>query len=152
MIRRRSLALAALAGLTLPHSFAQSFPARPLRMIVPFAVGGSSDVMARGLGKQLSEQLGVAVVIENRPGAGGGGAMEVVAKAPADGHTLRYGTIGTNGVAPVLFKNLPVDPVKDLQPVSLAALNPSVLIVNSNLPIRTLPELIAYAKANPGKL
>jgi tripartite-type tricarboxylate transporter receptor subunit TctC len=152
MIQRRSVALAALAAFGLPHAFAQSFPARPLRLIVPFAVGGSSDVMARGLAKQLSEQLGQAVVVENKPGGGGGVAMEAVAKAPADGHTLLYGTIGTNGVAPVLFKNLPVDPVKDLQAVSLVALNPSVLIVNSSLPIRTLPELIAYAKANPGKL
>ena len=78
--------------------------------------------------------------------------MESVVKSPADGHTLLYGTIGTNSVAPVLFKNLPVDPVKDLIPVSLLALNPSVLIVNAALPIQTVSELIAYAKANPGKL
>jgi tripartite-type tricarboxylate transporter receptor subunit TctC len=92
------------------------------------------------------------VVVENRPGGGGGVAMEAVVKSAADGHTLLYGTIGTNSVAPVLFKNLPVDPVRDLLPVSLLALNPSVLIVNANLPIHTLGELIAYAKANPGKL
>ena len=131
---------------------AQSFPSKPLRLIVPFAVGGSSDVMARGLAKQLSDQLGTQVVVENRPGGGGGVAMEAVVKSAADGHTLLYGTIGTNSVAPVLFKNLPVDPVRDLLPVSLLALNPSVLIVNANLPIHTLGELIAYAKANPGKL
>jgi tripartite-type tricarboxylate transporter receptor subunit TctC len=131
---------------------AQSFPSKPLRLIVPFAVGGSSDVMARGLAKQLSDQMGTQVVVENRPGGGGGVAMEAVVKSAADGHTLLYGTIGTNSVAPVLFKNLPVDPVRDLLPVSLLALNPSVLIVNANLPIHTLGELIAYAKANPGKL
>jgi len=133
-------------------AMAQSFPSKPLRLIVPFAVGGSSDVMARGLAKQLSDQMGTQVLVENRPGGGGGVAMEAVVKSAADGHTLLYGTIGTNSVAPVLFKNLPVDPVKDLIPVSLLALNPSVLIVNAALPIQTVSELIAYAKANPGKL
>jgi len=136
------------AGLAL----AQSVSNKPIRLIVPFAVGGSSDVMARGLAKQLSDQMGAQVIVENRPGGGGGLAMESVVKSPADGHTLLYGTIGTNSVAPVLFKNLPVDPTKDLLPVSLLALNPSVLIVNAALPIHTLSELIAYARANPGKL
>lgn len=151
---RRMLLLSALAGALLGAlpSQAQTYPNRPIRIIVPFAAGGSSDVMARGLGKQLAEQMGTQVVIENRPGGGGGPAMEAVVKSPADGHTLLYGTIGTNSVAPVLFKNLPVDPNRDLLPVSLLALNPSVLIVHADLPIHTLPELIAYAKANPGKL
>ena len=151
---RRTLLLSALASallVSLP-SQAQTYPNKPIRMIVPFAAGGSSDVMARGLGKQLAEQMGTQVVIENRPGGGGGPAMEAVVKSPADGHTLLYGTIGTNSVAPVLFKNLPVDPNRDLLPVSLLALNPSVLIVHAGLPIQSLPELIAYAKANPGKL
>ncbi|HEX2547702.1 MAG TPA: tripartite tricarboxylate transporter substrate binding protein [Ramlibacter sp.] len=151
MMNRRTVALGMLAA-ALPPAFAQAYPDRAIRLIVPFAVGGSSDVMARALGKQLSEQMGVPFVVENRPGGGGGVAMEAVARAPADGHTLLYGTIGTNGVAPVLFKNLPVDPARDLQAVSLLALNPSVLIVSSALPIKSLPELIAYAKANPGKL
>ncbi len=151
---RRTLLLGALASalmMALP-SQAQTYPNKPIRIIVPFAAGGSSDVMARGLGKQLAEQMGTQVVIENRPGGGGGPAMEAVVKSPADGHTLLYGTIGTNSVAPVLFKNLPVDPNRDLLPVSLLALNPSVLIVHAGLPIQSLPELIAYAKANPGKL
>jgi tripartite-type tricarboxylate transporter receptor subunit TctC len=151
---RRTLLLGALASalmMALP-SQAQTYPNKSIRIIVPFAAGGSSDVMARGLGKQLAEQMGTQVVIENRPGGGGGPAMEAVVKSPADGHTLLYGTIGTNSVAPVLFKNLPVDPNRDLLPVSLLALNPSVLIVHAGLPIQSLPELIAYAKANPGKL
>jgi tripartite-type tricarboxylate transporter receptor subunit TctC len=88
-------------------ALAQTFPSKPMRLIVPFAVGGSSDVMARGLAKQLSDQMGTQVVVENRPGGGGGVAMEAVVKSAADGHTLLYGTIGTNSVAPVLFKNLP---------------------------------------------
>lgn len=151
---RRPLLLSALLSvlLTALPSQAQTYPSKPIRMIVPFAAGGSSDVMARGLGKQLAEQMGVQVVIENRPGGGGGPAMEALVKSPADGHTMLYGTIGTNSVAPVLFKNLPVDPNRDLQPVSLLALNPSVLIVHADLPIQSLPDLIAYAKAHPGKL
>ena len=151
---RRMLLLSALASallVSLPIR-AQTYPSKPIRIIVPFAAGGSSDVMARGLGKQLADQMGTQVVIENRPGGGGGPAMDAVVKSPADGHTLLYGTIGTNSVAPVLFKNLPVDPNRDLLPVSLLALNPSVLIVHADLPIHSLAELIAYAKANPGKL
>jgi tripartite-type tricarboxylate transporter receptor subunit TctC len=152
MLNRRSVALGLLAAAGLRPALAQNYPDRPIRLIVPFAAGGSSDVMARGLGKQLAEQMGATFVVENRPGAGGGIAMEVVANAPADGHTLLYGTIGTNGVAPALFKNLPIDPARQLQAVSLLALNPSVLIVSSALPVNSLGELIAYAKANPGKL
>ncbi len=152
MLSRRSMTMGLMASLGLPGARAQLAPDRPVRLIVPFAAGGSSDVMARLLAKQLAEQMNLSFVVENRPGAGGGIAMEAVARAPADGHTLLYGTIGTNAVAPSLFKNLPVDPAKDLQPVSLLARNPSVLIVNSSLPIQTLPELIAYAKAHPGRL
>ena len=154
---RRQLLLGLLAmgaGATLPLDSvrAQSYPSKPIRIIVPFAVGGSSDIMARALGKQLGEQMNAQVIVENRPGGGGGTAMQAVVAAPADGHTLLYGTIGTNSVAPVLFKSLPVDPVRDLLPVSVLALNPSVLIVNAALPIQSLQDLIRYAKANPGKL
>lgn len=153
---KRNLMLALTVGVLAlaiaPQARAQAFPNKPIRIIVPFAVGGSSDIMARGLGKQLSEQMNAQVVVENRPGGGGGLAMQAVTTSPADGHTLLYGTIGTNSVAPVLFKNLPIDPVRDLIPVSILALNPSVLIVNSSLPIQSLADLIRYAKANPGKL
>jgi tripartite-type tricarboxylate transporter receptor subunit TctC len=154
---RRQLLLGLLAmgaGATLPldSARAQSYPSKPIRIIVPFAVGGSSDIMARALGKQLAEQMNAQVIVENRPGGGGGPAMQAVVSAPADGHTLLYGTIGTNSVAPVLFKNLPVDAARDLLPVSVLALNPSVLIVNASLPIQSLQDLIRYAKANPGKL
>ncbi len=155
MTRRHWISAIAAGGIlaALPlYAPAQTYPSKPIRIIVPFAVGGSSDIMARGLGKQLAEQMGAQVVVENRPGGGGGPAMQAVVSSPADGHTLLYGTIGTNSVAPLLFKNLPVDPVRDLQPVSLLALNPSVLIVNSTLPIQSLEDLIRYAKAHPGKL
>ena len=155
MTRRQWISALAAGGIlaALPlYAPAQTYPSKPIRIIVPFAVGGSSDIMARGLGKQLAEQMGAQVVVENRPGGGGGPAMQAVVSSPADGHTLLYGTSGTNSVAPLLFKNLPVDPVRDLQPVSILALNPSVLIVNSTLPIQSLEDLIRYAKANPGKL
>ncbi len=132
--------------------FAQVSATKPYKILVPFAAGGSSDVMARNLAKQLSEQTNTPYFVDNKPGGGGGVAIEAVAKANPDGHTLLYGTIGTNGVAPVLFKNFPVDPVKDLQPISILAFNPSVLIVNSTLPIHSVKELILYAKNNPGKL
>lgn len=149
---RGVLATCAAAWLPLAPASAQSYPSKPIRIVVPFAVGGSSDIMARALGKQLAEQMNTQVIVENRPGGGGGTAMQAVVSAPADGHTLLYGTIGTNSVAPVLFKNLPVDPTRDLLPVSILALNPSVLIVNAALPIQSLQDLIRYAKANPGKL
>jgi len=155
MTRRHWISAIAAGGVmaALPlFASAQTYPSKPIRIIVPFAVGGSSDIMARGLGKQLAEQMGAQVVVENRPGGGGGPAMQAVVSSTADGHTLLYGTIGTNSVAPLLFRNLPVDPVRDLQPVSILALNPSVLIVNAALPIQSLEDLIRYAKANPGKL
>jgi len=147
-----AIAAGGILAMTPLYAPAQSYPVKPIRIIVPFAVGGSSDIMARGLGRQLAEQMGAQVVVENRPGGGGGPAMQAVATSPADGHTLLYGTIGTNSVAPLLFRNLPVDPIRDLQPVSILALNPSVLIVNAALPIQSLEDLIRYAKAHPGKL
>ncbi|MEY4214113.1 MAG: hypothetical protein RL458_2339, partial [Pseudomonadota bacterium] len=128
MTRRHWISAIAAGGVmaALPlFASAQTYPSKPIRIIVPFAVGGSSDIMARGLGKQLAEQMGAQVVVENRPGGGGGPAMQAVVSSPADGHTLLYGTIGTNSVAPLLFRNLPVDPVRDLQPVSILALNPT---------------------------
>lgn len=148
----RLIALWVLALGLVGQAMAQNYPAKPIRIVVPFAPGGSSDVMARSLGKYLGEQMATQFITENRPGAGGGLAMEAVAKSPPDGYTVLFGTIGTNGVAPALFRNLPIDPGRDLAPVSMLHLTPSVLIVNSLLPIQSLDDLIRYAKANPGKL
>jgi tripartite-type tricarboxylate transporter receptor subunit TctC len=131
---------------------AQPYPAKPARIVVPFAAGGSSDVMARTVGRQLSEQMGAQFVVENRPGAGGSVAMEGVAKSPGDGYTLLFGTIGSNGISPALYKNLSFDPVKDLAPISLLHQHPNVVLVHASLPINSVQELISYAKANPGKL
>jgi len=139
-------------ALGIPPALGQGYPSKPLRLIVPFSAGGSSDVLARGVARQLGEQLGQAVVVENRAGAGGMIALEATAKAPADGYTMVFGTIGTNGIGPALYRNLPFDPVKDLAPVSSLHTLPNVVLVNAGVPAKTVAELIALAKANPGKL
>ena len=144
-------ALLSLA-LLVPAALAQTYPSKPLRLIVPFSAGGSSDVLARGVAKQLGEQMGQPVVVENRAGAGGMIALEFVAKAPADGYTLLFGTIGTNGIGPALYKNVPFDPVKDLAPVSTLHTLPNVVLVNAAVPAKTVAELIALAKAHPGQI
>lgn len=134
------------------NAIAQAYPAKPIRLIVTFAPGGSSDSLARGLAKQLSEQMGAGVVVENRPGAGGNIGSEAVAKSPPDGYALLFGTIGTHGIAPALYKNLPFDAVKDFTPISLLHQHPNMLIVTNALPVKSVRELIDYAKANPGKI
>lgn len=131
---------------------AAGFPDRPLKLIVPFAAGGPTDVTARIFSKAIGEELRQQVVVENRPGAGGtvGGGM--AAKADADGYTLLWGGTSTMAVAPSLFRDLPYDPLTSFQPVSRAARGPLVLAVNSSIPVKNVAELIAYAKERPGKL
>jgi len=150
----RRAALAALVTLALPlAAHAQAWPARgPIRFVIPYPPGGASDVTARTLGAKLSEILGQAVVIENRPGANGIIALEQVAKAPPDGYTLLMANLGPNAINPVVYSKLPYDAIRDFAPILLTSIVPQILVVNPALPIRTLGELIAYAKANPGKL
>jgi tripartite-type tricarboxylate transporter receptor subunit TctC len=131
---------------------AQNYPDKPIRMIVPFAAGGSSDVLARGVAKQLGDQMSAPFIVENRPGAAGNVGAAYVAKAPPDGYTLLFGTIGTFGISPALYKKLPFDAIQDFSPISKLHQHPNVLIVHSALPIRSVPDLLAYARANPGKL
>jgi tripartite-type tricarboxylate transporter receptor subunit TctC len=152
--RKLWLVAAALIGSLVAHAdaTAQAYPAKPIRLIVTFAAGGSSDALARGLAKQLGEQMGAAVVVENRPGAGGNIGSEVVAKGQGDGYLLLFGTIGTHGIGPALYKQLPFDPIKDFAPISLLHLLPNVLIVNNALPVSSVRQLIDYAKANPGQV
>src|SRR5437879_2952892 len=150
-LRACTILLASFTLLT-AAALAQSYPSKPLRLIVPFSAGGSSDVLARGVARQLGDQVGEPVVVENRPGAGGMIALEFVAKAPGDGYTLLFGTIGTNGIGPALYKNLAFDPMKDLAPVSSLHTLPNVLLVNAAVPARTVAELIALAKTRPGQL
>ncbi|MFT4173208.1 MAG: tripartite tricarboxylate transporter substrate binding protein [Rhodocyclaceae bacterium] len=145
------LAVATLVAGLLSSAHAQTWPTQPVRIVVPTPAGSSVDIVARVVGDKLKDALGQPVVVENRAGAGGTIGADVVAKA-RDGHTLLLGYNGPLTVAPSLFPKLPYDPVKDLQPVILAATQPNVLAVRSELGVSNLKQLITYAKAHPGKL
>jgi tripartite-type tricarboxylate transporter receptor subunit TctC len=145
-----------LAALTLSvlalHASAQPYPARPVRVLVGFAPGGPNDIIARAYGARLAEDLGQPFVVENRTGAAGNLAAEAVARAAPDGYTLMLGSTGTNAVNPALYAGLPFDPVRDLAPVSIVATSPSALAVHPGVAARSVQELIALARAQPGKL
>lgn len=143
----------ALLGLWAGHALAQSapYPAKPIRVLVPFSAGGTTDVLGRLVAQRLSAMYGQQVLIENRTGAGGHIAAELVARAPADGHTLMVGTIGIHA-AHASYTKLPYDPGKDLQPVILLALSPLVMLVHPSLPPRNVRDFIALAKAQPGAI
>jgi len=150
----RLLALAASPLLPLASAQAQApaFPPRNITIVVGFAAGGAADAAARLIGKKLGDNLGVPVVIDNKPGAGGNIAHQYVAKsAPADGSVILFGSVGPLTIAPHLMK-LPYDPVKDFAPITMGVNFPNVLVVHSGLKIKTFAEFVAYAKANPGKL
>ncbi len=141
------------AALALAHiAQAQTWPAKPVRIIVNFPPGGAADVIARAVAPGLGDALGQQVVIENRPGAGGNIGADAVAKSPADGYTLLMGSGGTVSINPHIYAKMPFDPVKDLQPVAAAARVLVFLVVRPELPVKTVGEFIAYAKTNPGKL
>src|SRR5580700_8941674 len=129
-----------------------TYPDRPITMIVTFPAGGASDVLARASADALSRGLGQPVVVDNRPGAGGHIGAEFVAHAAPDGYTILFGTNGTLGIGPALYKNLRYDPQRDLAPIGILHKLPLLLIVNSSVPVTNLRELIDYARANPGKL
>jgi tripartite-type tricarboxylate transporter receptor subunit TctC len=140
--------LAIVAG----AAFAQAYPTKPIRLVVPFPAGGTTDILAREVANRLTQSWGQAVVVDNRPGAGGNIGAELVAKSPPDGYTLLMGTVGTHAINASLYAKMPYDHVKDFTPVILVAGVPNVLVINPALPINSVQELIAYAKANPGKL
>lgn len=154
MQRRFCLAAAVCSAMTLsvPLAHASDWPtAKPITWVVPFAAGGSTDVVARAVGQELSAALKQAVVVDNRPGAGGSIGVQAVARSPADGYTLIGGTISTHAINASLYKKLPYDPVKDFEPVSLIAYVPNVLMVNSALGVNTVQELVAWLRKNPDK-
>jgi tripartite-type tricarboxylate transporter receptor subunit TctC len=153
-VRRAAAALGALAALCLiaPAAQAQTYPAKPVRIVVPFTPGGSTDILARALGQALSEAWKQQVIVENKPGAGGIIGAEAVARAAPDGYTLLMGHIGTLAVNPTLYPKLPYDAITDFAPVALVAMVPNVLVVHPSVPARTVNELIALAKAKPGAL
>ncbi len=152
--RRRGLqALAAVAaGLSSGSAVAQAaWPSRPIRLVIAFPPGGPTDIVSRVVAAQLSQQLGQQVVVENRPGAGGNIAAELVAKAAPDGYTLFYNTSAIT-IAPALYAKVNYDTLKDFAPISSTATNAMVLMVHPSVPVRTVREFIDYAKANPGKV
>jgi tripartite-type tricarboxylate transporter receptor subunit TctC len=152
LARRAALGLIGAATLATP-SRAQAFPSRPIRILVPFAAGGTTDILARAIGERLSVALGQPVVIDNRGGAGGTVAGEAFARAEPDGHTLLVATASLICINKALYARLPFDPDTDFAPVAMLAQQPNVLVVNPRaLPMATLPELIAHIRANPGRV
>ena len=131
---------------------AQDYPSRPLRLIVPTAPGGGTDFTGRLVAAKLSESLGQQVVVENRGGGGGSVGADNAAKSTPDGYTLLLGSIATHAVNPALYKKLPYDHLKDFAPVSLIGTVPNAMVVHPSVPVKSMQEFIAYAKANPGKI
>lgn len=152
LTRRSALAAVALSSLALAlPAVADTFPSKPIRIVVPFGAGGVADLTARTVAQKLSESLGQPVIIDNKPGAGGVGAGEAVAKAEPDGHTLLLMSNGT-AVSAGLFKTLPFDAQRDFAPVSTLGYFDLAVLASANAPYKNLGELMAFAKANPGKL
>lgn len=146
------IAALALAALTLAcGAAAQDFPNKPVRIIVPYAAGGATDILARLLAKGMAERLGQPVVIENKPGAGGGVGTAMAAQAPADGYTILFGNLGPNAINPSIYKDLQYDAERDFQAISNVANTPFILVVPPAVPVKTVAELIALGKKEPGK-
>jgi tripartite-type tricarboxylate transporter receptor subunit TctC len=147
----RSLALLVCLGAA-SGAEAQTYPNKPIRMVVGYSAGGSVDVVGRLLGQELTKALGQPIVIDNKAGASGNIGTDFVAKSAPDGYTLLMGSAAALAANPSLYKQLPFDPIRDLAPISLIAIQPNVLLVHPSVPVATVAELIAYAKAHPGTL
>jgi tripartite-type tricarboxylate transporter receptor subunit TctC len=154
LLRLFAIAASMLAAVSTAH--AQAWPAKPVRIVVPFPAAGTTDIVARSLGAELQKMWGQPVVVDNRPGAGGNIGADAVAKSQPDGYTLLMGTVGTHAINQALFmhngQKMPFDPAKDFVPVTLCAAVPNVMVINPKLPVNSVAEFIQYAKANPGKL
>ena len=151
MNRLTTLAFALTTALTGALAHAQAYPAKPVRILVPFVPGGTSDLVARAIGQKLGE-AGYTVVVENRPGANGSVAADVLAKSPPDGYTLMVGSIGTFAINMSLYKSAPYNTVRDFDAITVAVRTPNVLITPPNFPANSLKEFIDYARKNPGKI
>ncbi len=157
--RRAALAAVAAASFVAmagPAAAQGTWPTKPVRIVVPFAAGGTTDILARAVAPELSKAFGQQFIVDNKPGAGGNLGAEIVAHAPNDGYTLLMGTVGTHGINRALYPKLPYDPIKDFVPVTLVAAVPNVMEMNAEkakaLNINNVADFIKYAKANPGKL
>lgn len=152
MFRKMVTSLVAATALIAVAHAADPWPSKPIAFVVPFTPGGITDNTSRLLAKLLGTRLGQPVIVENRPGAGGSIGVEAASRQPPDGYTIIYGTSGTHAANLALYKNVRYDPVADFVPVHGMSETPLILVVNPTRPFKTVPELIAYAKANPGKL
>lgn len=152
-LRRVTLLCAALAATSV---WAQAWPSKPVRIVVPFAAGGTTDILARAIAPELTRAFGQSFFVENKAGAGGNLGAEIVAKSPGDGYTLLMGTVGTHGINRALYAKLPYDPIKDFVPITVVAGVPNVMELNADFAkahnIHSVQDFIAYAKANPGKV
>ncbi len=146
-----AIALHALASLFAPAAFAADYPTRPIRVAIPFPPGGTSDILTRIIGEKLTAALGQQIVVDNRPGAGGVIATDIVAKSNPDGHTL-YMAFVSHAINPYVYAKLPYDTEKDFAPIALFAVSPNIVVVTPSLPANSIKELIALAKAKPGAL
>ena len=147
-----TLAVVIVGSAAATTAWAQAYPTKPVKLVVPFPPGGSLDITGRLLAQKLTETWGQPVVVENKPGAGGNIGADLVAKSPPDGYTILLGALSTHAVNPNLYAKMPYDAVKDFAPITLIAITPNVLVVNAASPVNNVREFIAYAKANPGKL
>lgn len=150
--RRRAILVAGAALIALPTSavYAQSYPTKSIKLVVTFPTGGAPDILSRIFSEKA--QLGQQVLVDNKPGAGGNIGADFVAKSAPDGHTLVMGTVGTHSINGALYEKMPYDMVKGFAPIALVASAPNLLVVNNDLPVKSVPDLIAYLKANPNKL
>ena len=156
MSQRRHLiclsAIAAAAAIGVSPALAQSYPAKPIRMIVPFPAGGATDILARALSQKLGEKIGQTVVVENRPGAGGTIGADAASKSAADGYTLLLATSSTHSIGPAINPKIPYNAETDFTPIAYVASSPNLVVVPKTLPVNSMRELIDYAQKNPGKL
>ncbi|MDP3082098.1 MAG: tripartite tricarboxylate transporter substrate-binding protein, partial [Rubrivivax sp.] len=152
MIKRFPWLLAACVLAVAAPASAQTWPNKPIRIIVPFAPGGTSDILARAIGAKLTESWGQQVLVENRAGANGNLGADHVAKSPPDGYTLLLSDVGALAINPSVYPNMTFDPTRDFAPVTMVSYSPHVLGVHPSVPVSNVRELVAYAKANPGKL
>lgn len=151
-----ALTATSCVGIVTPSLAQSAWPSKPVKIVVPFAPGGTTDILARAVAPELSRAFGQTFIVDNRAGAGGNVGADIVAKSAPDGYTLLMGTVGTHGINKSLYRKLPYDPQKDFAPITLVAGVPNVMVMNMNtaktLGINTVPEFIKYAKAHPGKL
>jgi tripartite-type tricarboxylate transporter receptor subunit TctC len=148
----KRIALVLAASLVGTSSAQAQYPNKPIRIVVPFAAGGTSDILARAIGPKVTEASGQPVIVENRTGANGNVGADFVAKSAPDGYNLLLSDVGALAINPSVYENMPFDPARDFSPVIMVSYSPHVLAVHPSLPVKDVKELIAYAKANPGKL